>query len=167
MWINSQTLVVYNYVYEIRQAFPQMSFPEYPTDQDFESVGVFPVVPTDPPAYDPITENLIEETPQYVDGQWVQVWSVEPATPEEIAEREAAAVQANKAQAEQLLQQTDWTQMPDVPLVNKEAFTAYRAELRAIALNPPVSVTEWPEKPEEIWTEETVITPFEEDLGEE
>lgn len=159
MWINSQTLVVYNYVYEIRQAFPQMSFPEYPKDQDFESVGVFPVVPTDPPAYDPITENLIEETPQYVDGQWVQVWSVEPATPEEIAEREAAAVQANKAQAEQLLQQTDWTATVDIAdpqysnpyLGNQDAFLAYRSQVRQIAVNPPVTVTEWPTKPEEVW----------------
>ena len=27
-----------------------------------------------------------------------------------------------------------------------------RAALRAIALNPPVSVTEWPTKPEEQWS---------------
>jgi hypothetical protein len=67
-------------------------------------------------------------------------------TPEEIQAQ-------NKSQAEQLLQQTDWTQIADVDLVNKADFTAYRAEVRAIALNPPVTVAQWPTKPEEIWAE--------------
>ena len=38
MWINANTRVVYNYIYEIRQAFPDYSFPEFPTDSDFELV---------------------------------------------------------------------------------------------------------------------------------
>lgn len=159
MWINAQTLATYSYVYEIRQAFPDVSFPEYPTDSDFETVGVYPVKPTQQPAYNPITQNLVEETPQYVDGEWVQVWTVEPATPEEIALREEAAKQENKNQASNLLSATDWVELGDVAnpasppfLANKADFTAYRQQLRAIAVNPPVTVEPWPVKPEEIWS---------------
>lgn len=47
---------------------------------------------------------------------------------------------------------TTGSQMPDVTLTNKQEFTDYRAALRTIALNPPVSVTEWPTKPEEQWS---------------
>ena len=66
----------------------------------------------------------------------------------------------NKAQAEQLLQATDWVELGDVSdptnppwLTNKAEFTTYRAALRAIAVNPPVTVAQWPTKPEEIWAE--------------
>lgn len=57
----------------------------------------------------------------------------------------------NKFKAQQLLQETDWTQISDVDLVNKSDFTAYRAQLRSIVLNPQATVESWPIKPEEIW----------------
>lgn len=160
MWINSQNLVVYNYIYEIRQSFPNVSFPEYPTDADFEVVGVFPVVQTPQPAHDPITQNLIQLPPEYVDGQWFQVWSVEPATPEEIAQRQDEARQSNKYQAESLLQKTDWTATVDIAnpqysnpcLMNQNEFLAYRSQVRQIALNPPITVEIWPIKPTEVWS---------------
>ena len=40
--------------------------------------------------------------------------------------------------------------MPAVTLVNKQEFTDYRTAVCAIALNPPVSITEWHIKPEEL-----------------
>lgn len=66
----------------------------------------------------------------------------------------------NKTQAEQLLQVTDWVELNDVSdpanppyLENKAEFTAYRAALRAIAVNPPVEpITDWPVKPDEQWS---------------
>lgn len=160
MWINAETLEIYNYVYEIRQAFPQTSFPETPTDENFEYVGVYSVVQTTPPSYDPITQNLIQSV-EYIDNQWVQVWTVESATPEEIAKREEAAKQANKQEAESLLQATDWTATVDISnpqysnpyLGNQSDFLAYRSNVRKIAVNPPVTVDVWPIKPNEIWVD--------------
>jgi hypothetical protein len=66
----------------------------------------------------------------------------------------------NKSQAESLLQATDWVELGDVSdpinppyLTNKTEFTAYRAALRAIAVNPPdTPITNWPVKPDEIWS---------------
>jgi hypothetical protein len=83
---------------------------------------------------------------------------VEQASPEDIAEREAQAKVGNKTRASELLSQTDWTEMLSVSdpanipyLQNVDAFVAYRVELRAIAVNPPVTVDPWPIKPDEVW----------------
>jgi hypothetical protein len=102
----------------------------------------------------PVGEN------QVLDGSTVEIKTldivetqvVRDMTPQEIADRDQQYKDSNKQQAEQLLQETDWSQMPDVDLVNKADFTAYRAEVRAIALNPPVTVSEWPVKPNEVWS---------------
>lgn len=55
-----------------------------------------------------------------------------------------------KATAQQLLQTTDWTQAADCPLVNKAEFTAYRATVRELAINPVANPT-FPELPTEQW----------------
>jgi hypothetical protein len=104
-----------------------------------------------------------------IDGQWFTKFILAPVftdtTDEEgnvttAAENEAAYIAikdaeykaANKATAEQKLAETDWTQVADVPLLNKQEFVDYRAAVRAIALNPPVQVT-FPEIPTEQWSE--------------
>jgi hypothetical protein len=147
----NQTVEQYPYGPDVlRRDNPNTSFPMSMTDAELAEWDVYPVAPTAQPSYNPITQNCTEVNPVYENG-WVQQWSISAATPEEVAQREADAKQSNKGQAEYLLQQTDWTQMPDVDLVNKDEFTAYRAAVRAIALNPPVTVNEWPVKPSEVW----------------
>lgn len=137
---------------------PYTSFPAAIPDSLAADFDVFPVKDTPVPTYNPIAENLIWSDPVLVDGIWVQQWAVEDATPEEIAERELQAQQANKAQAQSLLSATDWTDIPAVSdpannphLVNRDEFNAYRLQLRGIAVNPPVTVDPWPVQPEEIW----------------
>jgi hypothetical protein len=46
------------------------------------------------------------------------------------------------------LTQSDWTQLPDVPLATKEAWAVYRQALRDITEQPsyPLAVV-WPEPP--------------------
>lgn len=82
------------------------------------------------------------------------------------AEQEAAAIAADeaakkvavKAHAEQLLKDTDYLEGPSVSDSTKSVYLAnlaeivdYRVALRAIAVNPPVVVTEWPVKPDNVW----------------
>ena len=81
----------------------------------------------------------------YVDGQFV-----EPPPPDYSAQ--------NKAQAEQLLQATDWVELPSVSnpantphLENINEFLAYRTAVRAIAVNPPTTPAVFPVAPSEIW----------------
>jgi hypothetical protein len=62
------------------------------------------------------------------------------------------------AKATTLLAETDWTDLSTLRnpsnenhLVNYNEFHAYRLQLMAIAVNPPVTVDAWPVKPVEVW----------------
>ena len=46
-----------------------------------------------------------------------------------------------------LLTQSDWTQMPDVPLIGKQAWAAYRQALRDITLQTDPFAIVWPVAP--------------------
>jgi len=66
----------------------------------------------------------------------------------------------NKQTAISLLQQTDWTTIPDVSdptksnpyLSNVNDFVTYRNAVRQYALNPVAGDITWPILPEEVWT---------------
>ena len=138
---------------------PETSFPNPMTDEIAADFSTYPVLETPRPSYDPITENIDWIDPVLENGVWVQQWAVSPATPEEIAQREEQAKASNKATASQLLAETDWTDIPavsdplnDPHLTNRDAFNAYRLQLRGIAVTPPVTVDPWPVKPTEIWS---------------
>lgn len=73
--------------------------------------------------------------------------------------QEAATKASNKRQAMELLQQSDWVEMPSVAdpaytphLTNKDEFMAYRSALRALAVNPPTTEAVFPAAPSEQWT---------------
>ena len=79
-------------------------------------------------------------TPHHVFDYTTKQW-IDPRTPE----TEGARVRAER---DRRLQETDWTQLPDVPLATKEAWAAYRQALRDITEQPgfPFDVV-WPEPP--------------------
>ena len=152
--------IVYPYTLtDLRLSRKDVSFPLNLSDKSAEGFGVFRVEETPSPVFDKITQNLVEESPVFEEGTWKQQWSVSQATPEQIAERQAAGMEANKTTAKELLTESDWTEIPSVldpnvipHLVNKEAWVTYRSALRSIAVNPPVEVVQWPTKPEEQWS---------------
>jgi hypothetical protein len=55
-----------------------------------------------------------------------------------------------KLKAQSLLNDTDWSVLPDVNLVNSEDFVTYRDILRKLVINP-VENPEFPVKPKAIW----------------
>lgn len=55
-----------------------------------------------------------------------------------------------KSYASKLLYDTDWTQIPDCPVVNKQEFFDWRAIIRNYALNP-VTDPVFPPKPQAVW----------------
>lgn len=75
---------------QLRRDNPGTSFPSEISDALLAEWGVYPVTPTTPPGYDPITQTLHEDIPIQIDGQWVQVWEVRAASAEEIAQRQQA-----------------------------------------------------------------------------
>lgn len=81
---------------------PLVSFPKSIPDATLAEYDVYPLITTDRPTYDPITQNLTEGTPILVDGVWTQVWDVTDATPEQIAARkdtQLANIKAQRARA--------------------------------------------------------------------
>ncbi len=71
-----------------------------------------------------------------------------------------APAEANKAEAERRLAKTDWVNQPDVydpantpHLTNRDAFIAYRSQVRAIAVNPVSGNLDWPTEPAAVWSQ--------------
>jgi len=58
---------------------------------------------------------------------------------------------ANLEAAELLLTESDFTQLPDVNLTNKADWASYRAQVRAIATNPPTEPAVFPIAPPLVW----------------
>lgn len=109
--------------------------------------GFAPVIPQPQPMVDH-TANVVESSPELKDDEWIQTWAIEPATKSEITERIAAQVAAVKSQRNDLLQCSDWTQLPDAS-VDRQAWTAYREQLRQVKTQPgfPWHIT-WPQSPD-------------------
>jgi hypothetical protein len=67
----------------------------------------------------------------------------------------------NKSTATGLLQNTDWTTIPDVAdpatsnpyLSNSAEFIAYRNAVRQYAIYPVAGDIDWPQPPQEVWTQ--------------
>lgn len=147
-------------VADYQSMFPNTSFPQGGPTEEFMVENSCMYVNVWLP-YDQSTQ-VLESCAPYIQADdvthWVYTVQVRDMTPEEKAAYANNLRQQNKTQAELLLQAADWTQQPDVAnpevyphLTNQADFTVYRAALRAIAVNPPVSVTDWPAKPEEAW----------------
>ncbi len=155
MYINTETLQYPLTVDQIKEAQPNTSFPV----NYAPSAPYAPVLQSPQPTYNAMTQYCREVTPVLINGVWMQAWEVVDLDPEQIAYNEEQARQSNKQQAETLLQQTDWTTIPDVSdpalsdpyLTNAAEFAAYRSNIRKIAVNPPVTVDIWEVAPDEAW----------------
>jgi hypothetical protein len=134
-----------------RTKHPNIALPHDPTTAQLNEQGLYAILPSPQPSYDSITQSCTEALPQQVGNQWFQTWIIADNTPEQIVINTEAAKQNTKKIAATLLVDTDWTQVADVPLLNKQEFTDYRAAVRAIALNPTVEAT-FPTLPVEQWS---------------
>ena len=137
---------------DLRIANPNTSFPAVLTDECLAEWDVYPCQSTIPPTVD-YTQNLTMGEPVNLAGEWTQTWIVTPASPDEIAEREAGMRHANKQQASSLLLETDYTDLPNTAsqIENITAIIEYRNALRLIATNATIVVNVWPLKPQTIW----------------
>ena len=67
---------------QLRADEPTKSFSDNPSEAELELFGVFQVVPTQPPIFDPATHRLMEVQPVLTDGSWRQTWELVELTPE-------------------------------------------------------------------------------------
>lgn len=135
---------------------PNVSLPQYPLTVDVLPFGFALYEYAQKPEYPPQDFKVVYEgTPVWtrddIRGEYVtQVWDVRDMTPAE--KDEAIAQQWNVVIAERnyKLQQSDWTQLPDVPLTPEQVseWRVYRQQLRDITgQSDPFNIV-WPTPPQ-------------------
>jgi len=124
----------------LRNDNPNTSFPQKMSDALLQEWDVYPVKIYPKPIYDPLVQVAMMSQPFRVNEEWAVTYSVENL-PENIASDNV------RNKRNELLSECDWTQLPDAP-VDKEAWAAYRQQLRDISEQPdfPYQVN-WPTKP--------------------
>jgi len=131
----NQTVEIFPYsIGDLRRDNPNTSFPRNPPEEMLATWNVFPIKDRSAPEFDPATESCIQVNPTLENAEWVMTWEVIPASAEEIAERLKSKSQDVRQKRNQLLADTDWTQMPDSPLDldGKAAWALYRETLRMV-----------------------------------
>lgn len=111
---------------------------------------------------DPLLQNQnISELPSWAIAA-EQIWHIKydqdhappsPPTPEEIQKQ-------NKDVAIGLLYTTDWSELPSVSdpqksnpyLTNLQEFVVWRNNVRAVVVNPPTTVVNFPAAPKAVWS---------------
>lgn len=138
---------VIEYPYDLSKLRKSVSLPKEPSMELLEEHGVIVVQESQKPDVD-YTKNVIEGSPKLIKGKWNQTWTVTPATKEEILSRTEFQASIVKTRRNNLLLQSDWTQLPDVPINTSSQWENYRAKLRDITRQSgfPWSV-EWPTSP--------------------
>lgn len=61
---------------DLRQANPNVSFPEEPPAELCSSYGLHEVIEAAPPECDPFSQDIVETDPLLQDGSWHQAWEV-------------------------------------------------------------------------------------------
>lgn len=148
--VNGQQIATYPYsIEQLRAENPNTSFPVNMTDEVLAAYGVVRVVITGRPEVDAATQSVDETIPAFIQthNRWEQQWGVRTATQEEIAERANAKSAEIRAERDQKLTATDWTQVADAP-VDQAAWAAYRQALRDIPAQAGFPWTvNWPVAP--------------------
>ena len=133
---------------ELRAMYPNTSFPYVLTEELVNDLGADVVFEGPQPTatkYQVVYRDGVEQ----MEGKWYTKYSVADMDDEAKAAVDAATIVANKALRNTKLDNTDWTQLADVPLTAdcKTAFAGYRQALRDLDMLNPT----WPEAPAEDW----------------
>jgi len=123
--------------------FPDTSFGDRGPSLDWIAEEGYYVISVWKP-YDHATEKLVSVAPHLYDGMCCLV-DVEPLTAEELQARVDTQWAAIRSQRNQMLKDTDWTQLADSP-VDKASWATYRQELRDLTQQAdPFKIT-WPKE---------------------
>jgi hypothetical protein len=137
-----------NYPYtikELREAYPNVSLPAQLSEEALSDWGVYSVTSTQIP--NDYTKNITEGTPVLTDGVYYQNWIIVNATESEINYRLENQWEEIRLIRNELLKESDWTQLSDVSQTIKDLWIVYRQELRNITNQQNPFNIEWPIKP--------------------
>jgi len=119
------------------------------TPEQIERFGVHQLKLVTPPYYDPAMQTREHGPALLIDGVWTQNYIVSELDPEVAAAKAEAQWAVVRAQRNQLIANTDWTQLPDAALTNIETanWASYRQALRDITTQSDPFNIEWPVSP--------------------
>jgi len=121
--------------------FPNTSFGDRGPSLDWIAEQGYYVITVWKP-YDHATEKLVSSIPHLYDGMCCLV-DVEPLTVEELQSRVDTQWVVIRSQRNQMLKDTDWTQLEDSP-VDKAKWATYRQALRDITTQDDPFKIIWP-----------------------
>jgi hypothetical protein len=142
-YINTESNEYPVYLSDIKNQYPYTSFPS-----ELADFHPYYVVHEQPfPQVDQY-HKVIEIFPIIENGIWIQQYSVVALSEEELSSMVKARAIPLRARRNQLLSQSDWTQVLDAP-VDKAAWATYRQALRDVTQQTgfPLEVT-WPQQPQ-------------------
>lgn len=126
--------------------FPNTSLPVSLTADDYDALGVDPVLEAPQPEHTRF-QTVYRDGVEEIEGQWFTKWGVADMDQEAIDAMTAAQWDSVRAIRNTKLENCDWTQLSDAP-VDATAWAAYRQELRDITTQTdPFNIT-WPQEPE-------------------
>ena len=138
----------------LQQRNPRVSFPSILTDEIWNTYGFVKVLTTNQPTYDRDAGNLVEDVPEFRDGQWYQTWKFVPFSDIELdernTERDLSLKTKHRMTRDRLLQETDLDVIRSLEATNStpENLKTYRQALRDLPAQKgfPSNIT-WPTKP--------------------
>lgn len=138
--------IVYPYsLKRLREDNPRVSFPSEFTEAVMNEYDIFEVRQTPKP--NDYTKNISEETPILVEGVYYQNWEQTNASESEINARIESKWEEIREIRNELLKETDWTQLGDISQTIKDLYSTYRQELRDVTTQSNPYNIVWPVKP--------------------
>jgi hypothetical protein len=137
-----------NYPYtieELKLDNPNVTFPQTLSDAILIEWDMFPVQQSVKP--NDYTKNINEGIPELVDGVYIQTWKQTNASEAEITSRIEDKWTEIRNFRDQLLLESDWTQLADSPQITNNDWKIYRQSLRDITNQSNPFDISWPTKP--------------------
>ena len=133
---------------QLRYDEPGVSFPVEMPDELLADFSVYRVQVASKPNVLP-SQIAVLDPPVYENNQWIQNWRIE-AVPEEQTQINLERLAGDiRQQRQQLLEESDWTQVKDIPDSVSLLWQPYRQALRDLPDNTtdPINGVVWPQKP--------------------
>jgi len=149
--VKNNEIVEYPYsLRKLKQDNPTVSFPVHTTDELLESHGVYRVDFEEPGEFDIATHSSIGASyPVLKSGKWVIEFSIVEKSQEEKDKYIAEASTMHRIRRNELLAESDWTQLLDAQLTEseKQSWAVYRQQLRDLTdqVGFPLSIS-WPSR---------------------
>lgn len=119
------------------------------TPEKIAQFGVHKLKLVTPPYYDPATQSREHGPALLIDGVWTQNYIVSELDPDVAAAKAEEQWSVVRIERNQLIANTDWTQLPDAALANTETanWASYRQALRDITTQSDPFNIAWPMLP--------------------